>query len=150
MRKSEIEKVLSQVASLDEKAQLLVDLANEMGGKDNITVALAQYSAQNRHIMEENEPYISIKPDEIAKENNIKHRWVRTLGRGLLLLLLGGIIGFVSNFKGINYWMRELSLVPDSISIIKNDSIKKSDTIQGKPNTIVKEQNGMIQESTNN
>ena len=150
VRKSEIEKVLSQVASLDEKAQLLVDLANEMGGKDNITVALAQYSAQNRHIMEENEPYISIKPDEIAKENNIKHRWVRTLGRGLLLLLLGGIIGFVSNFKGINYWMRELSLVPDSISIIKNDSIKKSDTIQGKPNTIVKEQNGKIQESTNN
>ena len=147
VRKSEIEKVLSQVVSLDKKAQLLVDLANEMGGKDNITVALAQYSAQNRHIMEENEPHISIKPNETAKENNIKHRWVRTLGRGLLLLLLGGLIGFLLNFKGTDYWMRKLSLVPDSISVIKNDSIKKLDTIQGKPDTIVKEQNGMIQQS---
>ncbi len=144
VRKSEIEKILSQTILLEKKAQLLVDLANEMGGKDNITVALAGYSTQNRYTAEESKPHIPIKPDENKKESNIKFRWTRTLIISLLLLLLGGVIGFVSNFKGTNYWMKELSLFPDSISVRKTDS----DTIKAYSDTIVKGQNEKNQQIT--
>ena len=43
--KNAIAHILSTPASLHEKVNLLVDRANALGGKDNITVALASYSA---------------------------------------------------------------------------------------------------------
>ena len=38
---------LEQILSLEEKAQALIDAANEAGGKDNITVVLVEYQAED-------------------------------------------------------------------------------------------------------
>ena len=38
----EIERILKQIMSTQEKVNLLIDLANEQGGNDNISVALCE------------------------------------------------------------------------------------------------------------
>lgn len=108
VRKSEMERILSQTISLDEKAKLLVDLANEMGGGDNITVALAGYEVQKNYT-EEKKHIPIIEPNENKNENHITLSRFKIFIIGLFILLLGGIIGFVLNFKGTTYWLKELS-----------------------------------------
>lgn len=42
--------ILGQSVSLEEKAQMLIDAANEAGGKDNVTVVLVEYQAEEKAV----------------------------------------------------------------------------------------------------
>lgn len=42
--------ILEQSMSLEEKAQMLIDAANEAGGKDNVTVVLVEYQAEEKAV----------------------------------------------------------------------------------------------------
>lgn len=88
--------ILGQVISLEEKAQMLIDAANEAGGKDNVTVVLVEYQAEEKAVDDvtkqesegtiTNEKAISPLQDIPDKE---KHRIKPIVAIIIFVLLLG-------------------------------------------------------------
>lgn len=62
--------VLEQEKSLEEKAQELINTANEEGGKDNVTVVLVEYQAKEDVVNDEgmNDERMRVEEDEKMKE----------------------------------------------------------------------------------
>lgn len=100
----QISTVLEQQLSLETKVQKLIDAANEAGGKDNVTVVLAEYQAE-----EEVKPIVDIIPQssEDNKRNlqvmeekpnpKRKHKIGVWLLSVILALLLGCCIALLSS-----------------------------------------------------
>lgn len=91
----EIEAILEQNLSLKEKAQALIDAANEAGGKDNITVVLVEYQAEGKA-----EPMPEVIENELiqpVKGNNDdvlpqKDERKKKGGKKLIIGILCGIV----------------------------------------------------------
>lgn len=65
---NQIVAILEQNLTLKEKAQALIDAANNAGGKDNVTVVLVEYQVEEEEIasiMDENE---NLQDDSVAEE----------------------------------------------------------------------------------
>jgi len=99
----EIEAILEQNLSLKEKAQAMIDAANEAGGKDNITVVLVEYQAEEKAEpmpkMIENEliqPIEDNNDDVLSPEDEGKKKGSKKLIVGILcgsvVLLLAACI----------------------------------------------------------
>jgi serine/threonine protein phosphatase PrpC len=99
--RTEMSKILNQNSLLKKKVQTLIDLANEKGGKDNITVVLIDY--QNDEIVENIATIENVdietkvdKPDNETPKKQ-KAKWIKTLLINLLALLVGVIGGWFVN-----------------------------------------------------
>jgi Serine/threonine protein phosphatase len=123
--KAEIGTVLNQDFSLENKVQTLINLANEKGGKDNITVVLIDY--QSDEIVESTATienvHIETPSDETANEpqKRQKRKWHWTLLVAVLALLAGINGGWFAH----EYYST------------KNDPKFPTDTIEVQTNTLV-------------
>lgn len=102
--------VLTLNITLQEKAQLLINLANEAGGKDNITVVLAKNESEKPRRTNPNEPLLSIRDIKLdyktdaentakkhSKETKSKTKiWV---GIGLIVLILTLVAWYIFNSR---------------------------------------------------
>ena len=104
--KAQMVGILSQEKTLSEKAQMLIDKANELGGKDNITVALADYKAKKSDSKKLYKRAIEVPIDEegapltnltTTKKTRKKKGW-------LLLIPLAFLLGFAANWNGTKNW----------------------------------------------
>ncbi|MBR3557523.1 MAG: serine/threonine-protein phosphatase [Bacteroidales bacterium] len=84
--------ILEQNLSLEEKTQALIDAANEAGGKDNVTVVLVEYQAEEEEfapIMDENE---NLQDDSVVEEIVAKiPKGKRVKGNKVILPILTSI-----------------------------------------------------------
>ena len=151
--------ILERDLSLDEKAQALIDAANEAGGKDNITVVLVEYQAE-----EETElGLIQEDPVQTAEESNnenlsakqdTKKRWFSNMLLPFLLvidvLLLGAciLLGVLSlkisnRVQSLEQQMTQITpytLLSNSVISLPNDTI----------NVLKEKINNYIQAAQNN
>lgn len=100
---NQIAEILKQSLPIEEKAQTLIDAANEAGGKDNITVVLVEYMAEEKAepVSEviENDPIQSVEdninnvllPQDGGKEKGNKKLIIGILC-GIVVLLLGACV----------------------------------------------------------
>lgn len=91
----EIEAILEQNLSLKEKAQALIAAANEAGGKDNITVVLVEYQAEEEA---ESVPEVIEKDPATPAEDNINNVLLPQDGgkeKGNKKLIIGILCGIV-------------------------------------------------------
>ena len=103
--RDEISGILSQSAELEQKIQKLIDLANNKGGKDNITVVLIEYQSDEMDNIENAENNPTTEPCSYSM--NI-HKNDRSKGgkRNLIItlmiimaLLIGAVGGWYGNDK---------------------------------------------------
>lgn len=132
--RSQIEAVLATDGSLEFKAQSLIAHANALGGKDNITVALATYAAEGINIASQKEVQESAIEVPIAPEQtpavdmtelpaNPKPTPARTWL--IIFIIAAFILGFLANWKGT----RQLfSTPPETNNMTPVDSIQSPDT----------------------
>ena len=66
--------ILEQEKSLEEKAQALIDTANEEGGKDNVTVVLVEYQANEEVVCDEGMKDEKDEKDEKSKDEKDEKR----------------------------------------------------------------------------
>lgn len=133
--------ILSQHGVLKKKTQLLIDEANVLGGKDNITVALATYNVKGKPGRKPSEKNIIEVPIATSAQhtppgNNTPKKkvfWV--------LLLIAFLIGFLINWKGTESFFKgnevpvdtgrvviDTLLLPDS-TMAHDSLINTTDTI---------------------
>jgi serine/threonine protein phosphatase PrpC len=130
---AQMKHIFSQEISLEEKVQMLIDKANELGGKDNITVALADYKSKKSETKKVYKRAIEVP---IAGENieletperRKRHRKKKGLFIRVLPILTGLLIGFLANWKGTkSFLLKENSIANsiylDAIFVDKRDSI---------------------------
>lgn len=136
--------ILSLDMDLQQKAQLLIDKANELGGKDNITVALATYKGKKSDIKKIYKRAIEVPiQEEGGEEVSIKKNRERKKKDWLLLILLALITGFLANWWGTRNFIYRDTEVVDSTklpadSLLKTDSLKIPDTLINATDTINK------------
>lgn len=117
--KSQMSEILSQEKTLSEKAQLLIDKANELGGKDNITVALADYKAKKSDSKKLYKRAIEVPIGEegVEVEKLPGKKSPRKKKAWLLLIPLIFLLGFLANWNGTKNWFQSKpENVIDSIS----------------------------------
>lgn len=161
----QIKAILEQTVSLKEKTKKLIDAANEAGGKDNITVVLVEYQAE-----EEVGPVSEViekDPAKPAEDNNNDFLFPKDGGKkkgdikliigilcGIVVLLIGACIalGFLSMKKNnqvkelkeqaqeleqqVKQLMSNDTISIDTISTTLNDSLQKGNVYKGIPKTI--------------
>ncbi|TXH54855.1 MAG: serine/threonine-protein phosphatase [Bacteroidia bacterium] len=139
--------ILESNQSLEIKAQLLIDKANELGGKDNITVALAQFESTlltSTFIKTSSTIEVpvqqNIQEKEVVKE--IPVALEKKKNRLWLLIPFAFVLGFLANWNGSKkiFTHDEQAPVIDTLqqsldsNLIKTDSIP--DTLVGTTDTI--------------
>lgn len=89
---SEIKRILDEGASVDAKTEMLIQAANDKGGKDNVTVVVAEVKAPQR----EAEPIdLYEKQNETIKSNKVmKNSNNRLSILAMLLVTIGLLAGF--------------------------------------------------------
>lgn len=95
LRSSEIAECLEQDMPVEEKCKLLIDKANEAGGKDNITVALVKVwqeteEIQNPQISEKKEFPSEVKKNDKKESSHNKWLWIILIV--LTFVMVSGII----------------------------------------------------------
>jgi serine/threonine protein phosphatase PrpC len=130
--KAEISNILNQNILLEKKVQALIDLANEKGGKDNITVVLIDYqndevsNIENVIIENSGSNIENNKDDKNSKEEKFKGRKIK-LRFAVLIAVAALLLGTAGGWFGKSYSPnREINNIEqaDSVSINKIDSLK--------------------------
>ena len=148
----QIESILEQNLLLEEKAQALIDAANEAGGKDNITVVLVEYQAEEKieavsEVIEKNpaKPAEDNTEDALLPKDGDRKRGGKKMFIGILcgiiVLLLGACValGLLSIKK--NNQVTELEeqmklLMQNNITYIDTALNKSIDSVQNPVRTI--------------
>ncbi|MFT3904616.1 MAG: protein phosphatase 2C domain-containing protein [Niabella sp.] len=136
VNKADMSAILSQPGTLRKKAQSLIARANDLGGKDNITVTLAGYNApkkqtgkkaDNKNIIEvpiiESDESETITNALSSKRSKKKVSWVLYVG-------LAALLGFAANWWGTRSWLNTPVPVPLKDTVyLRVDSLGKIDTL---------------------
>lgn len=122
--KSSMEETLGKPTSLDEKVRNLIAKANNLGGKDNITVALAAYSPALRPVNAETEENVIIgsSRNDIPAEKKPKKQFLFYAG----FFLLGALTMFLLDWF---VFQKELPEEPRYDTTINIDSLRTSPLI---------------------
>lgn len=106
--KAHMSAILSEEKTLPEKVQLLIDKANELGGKDNITIALASYKAKKSDSKKLYKRVIEVPIGEVELETEkaTAQKAPRKKKGWLLLIPLAFLIGFAANWNGTKNWFQ--------------------------------------------
>lgn len=116
-----IVEILQETEGLDRKKDKLIAMANEKGGKDNITVALAKYTKKQKQpnktievettLIEPFDDQILVeeisenKMSENKKKENTTHIKKTNYAAWGILFLIGFLTGFSLNWEGMKYWI---------------------------------------------
>ncbi|MDY5858618.1 MAG: protein phosphatase 2C domain-containing protein [Porphyromonas sp.] len=103
----EIAQILLSGGSLEARAQQLIAQANEYGGKDNITVALASYAVKEAYQPigpKKEQPKLEVPYAEPERESQHKTSWGRILGGILLSFVLGLALGYLLGSGLLAQW----------------------------------------------
>lgn len=118
--KVQMAEILSEEKTLPEKVQLLIDKANELGGKDNITVALAAYKAKKSDSKKLYKRAIEVPIGEVELEaEKVTTKKAPRKKKGWLLLIpLAFLAGYAANWNGTKNWFqpRVADNIVDSLS----------------------------------
>lgn len=141
--RAEMSKELGQQKTLEEKVQSLIDLANEKGGKDNITVVLIEYQSdevvENVEVVEVidtptqptkqtlNDSYRDRKIDvkqstETQHDNNKKSKSSKMWIILPVAVLFALIIGAAGGWFGKKHFMPENQELRDEIQRLREDN----------------------------
>jgi PPM family protein phosphatase len=139
-----IKNILSRAEPLSNKAQLLIDKANSLGGKDNITIALATYTApkkSDRKRVDKNTIEIPVGDENGLPSVSVKPSKKKVNYRLWLLLLMAVLLGFLANWYGTKNLLHvkrnnidTLQHLSDSTKLI--DSLRMRDTLINATDTI--------------
>ena len=144
VNRSSMSETLGKNISLNEKVHELISKANHLGGKDNITVALAGYNpsvATSKQETEENVIIASSKNDMNTAKKSKKNIWFYVLAflTGVLTMFLLDRFVFQKETTDVPAYnntidideLRTNPLTSDSLGAdsLQNDSISPNDTI---------------------
>lgn len=145
VNQSQMSEVLSQENSLQQKAQILINKANDLGGKDNITVALAFYSAKKSDQKKIYKRAIEVPINDENAIEEIKVKPPHKKKEWLAIAMAAFIVGFLANWLGTR---KILSMEPrtlvDTVYILKDtlnakDSLRLKDTLINSTDTIFRD-----------
>lgn len=141
--RAQISEILIQDIPIETRVQLLIDKANELGGKDNITVALATYSAKQVGRKKPYKTAIEIPVD--TKETNETSTHKKATRKKKTWLWLGPVLflaGFLANWGGTKklflpksanpvdtLYVRDTIRLTDSMLLHKDTLIQATDTV---------------------
>ena len=145
--KAQMAEILSQEKTLSEKAQLLINKANELGGKDNITVALADYKSKKSDSKKIYKRAIEVPIGEagVEAEKVTTKKTTRKKKGWLLLIPLAFLLGFAANWNGTkNFFQPEaaenvvdsLSYKIDTLPVVDSLHLQLTDSLQQATDTI--------------
>lgn len=129
--KSQMIEILSQEKTLSQKVQLLIDKANSLGGKDNITVALADYKSKKSDSKKiyKRAIEVPIAGEGVEVEKVAVKKSTRKKKLWWLLIPLVFLLGFLANWYGTKSWFQsEPENVIDSLSY-KIDTLPVNDSL---------------------
>lgn len=146
--------ILSANNSLQQKAQQLIDKANALGGKDNITVVLATYSAAKkpgRKRLAKNTIEIPVEEENTTTTMN---RQTATTAAGkkkgwVVPVILAFVLGFLANWTGTRSFFPKNETPPpvfdstllkkDSTSVLDSAPFRQTDTLINATDTIFRD-----------
>lgn len=131
--KAEITVILRQKKSLEQKTKLLIDLANNKGGKDNITVVLIDYQSDEVANIESVEIVNKERlEDETANKKVKKEKPKKKYLISILVLVLVFLLGaFIGLYLGNKYHLPEekAPIVEPRVPALYMDSLHVTDTL---------------------
>lgn len=142
--KQSIVEILENSASIQDKVQALIDKANELGGKDNITVAMAIYELQQTAKKRTYKKIIDVPIGDEVTEKDVPLKTTRKKKQWLWLLPVVFLAGYLANWTGTKKILHPRSgnrvdtlyvhdTVPLTDSFDTSDSlIQATDTIDGR------------------
>jgi serine/threonine protein phosphatase PrpC len=125
---AQMKAILFQEISLEEKVQMLIDKANELGGKDNITAALADYKSKKNEVKKIYKRAIEVPIQEEDFDFEMPPiKKMRRKRKGLFIWILPiFLIGFLANWKGTKSFLWKENL-HDTVFIYQTDSLQNKD-----------------------
>ncbi|WP_300599577.1 protein phosphatase 2C domain-containing protein [Niabella sp.] len=131
---AQMAEILSSSGSLPLKTQQLIDKANELGGKDNITVVLATYTAAKKPGRKRTREAIEIPiaaPDYESNEAMpVMHTTSSKKKINIWPVIIAFIVGFLMNWTGTKSFFatkEQPAIVPDP-TIVPVDSLPITDS----------------------
>ncbi|HOZ85188.1 MAG TPA: protein phosphatase 2C domain-containing protein [Niabella sp.] len=139
-----IAEVLSQDIPVAQKVKQLIDKANDLGGRDNITVAIGSFSAKASIKKRALKKTIEIPIGDDDAQVNSSEKPTRKKKEWLWLLPVVFLVGFLANWVGTKKLIRlEKENLIDTIyvrdTIIINDSLTFKDSLIQATDTIFKD-----------
>ncbi|HRN49117.1 MAG TPA: protein phosphatase 2C domain-containing protein [Niabella sp.] len=137
--------ILIQPDMLQQKVQYMIDKANELGGKDNITVALAQYSAKKSDQKKIYKRAIEIPVVDENQPEVVKKKTARKKKEWIILAVTMFAVGFLANWLGTQKLLNlEPPPISDTVYVYKDsasltDSLRLKDTLINATDTIFKD-----------
>ncbi|MGJ7031654.1 PP2C family protein-serine/threonine phosphatase [Niabella hirudinis] len=125
--------ILSGSGTLPQKAQQLIDKANELGGKDNITVVLATYTVAKKPGRKKTVKQAIEIPIANPETEEIMPAYHRSPGKKKISLwpvIIALVVGFLLNWTGTrSFFTRQETpaAVPDTLPL-RNDTIPLMDS----------------------
>lgn len=132
---AEITSVLADSHTLDEKAQLLVAMANEKGGKDNVTVIILQTSAEPAPKPRQASKVAPVAP---APDTPKRSKGGKVALIAVLFFALGYAAGFITPgiVKRLEKVHTPKAAPVDTTSVIKDTSLVQKDTLDLQKDTL--------------
>ena len=115
--KSSISAILQEQISLDDKVKQLITTANKLGGKDNITVALASYSIAQIYEKEELEETVLENASEPVQTKKTMKKYLQNM----LWFLLGALTMYLAT---LIFPMNKTTKIPNNDINISIDSLR--------------------------
>ncbi|ANH81068.1 serine/threonine protein phosphatase [Niabella ginsenosidivorans] len=148
--------ILSTGESLPKKAQQLIDKANELGGKDNITVVLATYKAakkagRKKAVKSTIEVPIAQENIPTEKPAHMQPNTPATVKKktGLVPVIIAFVIGYLVNWNGTgSFFSKEAAPLPvtdttairmDTLPVSDSSHLQQPDTLINATDTIYKD-----------
>ncbi|MBZ4191122.1 PP2C family protein-serine/threonine phosphatase [Niabella beijingensis] len=147
--------LLSAPGTLQQKTQQLIDAANELGGKDNITVVLASYAAPKKPGRKKGSktaievPITEAPPssDEIMTEINTRSSKKKI---AVLPVIIAFVVGFLANWPGTGSFFSgqetppavlpdTTGIRPDSLPLTDSAHLQHLDTLINATDTIYRD-----------
>lgn len=150
---AQMAEILSSPGSLPFKTQQLIDKANELGGKDNITVVLATYTVAKKPGRKRTKEAIEIPIAEPHYESNEVMPVMNTPSAKkkiqLLPLIIAFFVGFLVNWTGTRSFFatkEQPAAVPDTIAVpvdslpvLDSTRLRQLDTLINATDTIYRD-----------
>ena len=137
----QIATILEQQFSLEAKVQKLIDAANEAGGKDNVTVVLAEYQAEEEVKPLVEDDNLPIEPEHETEDNiaenlmkthmgNKPSKWIFVWqNRRKFLSIIIIVLSLVLICLGLSYLMIEKNILEESGAEVFKDIIENDNKL---------------------
>ncbi|MCF3108464.1 SpoIIE family protein phosphatase [Niabella sp. CC-SYL272] len=150
---AQMAEILASSGSLRLKTQQLIDKANALGGKDNITVVLATYAAAKKpgrkRTKEAIEIPIATTDDEPNEAMSVMPTTSSKKKISILPVIIAFIVGFLANWTGTKFFFKtneppaalpDTTAIPvDSLPVTDSARLQQLDTLINATDTIYRD-----------